>query len=215
MIDSLNLVGGASFDDNPLRGDESDHFYEVLNIPKFKTGDLSPHMKSQITACDDFDPKGCALYLAMVKEIKRGPGWARVDFIDESGSMGVFHTEHTTIEPGQMYLVLVADNRIARFMPIDEVAERADDALVRYLNAETINIDADKYVVISFNSMTAKSKKRYAHAVLSDRHKNLKKILVFNKQYPKALTTFKHGAVVKVSLARTDTDDLYLKDVLV
>ena len=214
MIDSLNMVGAAAFKDNPLRGDESDYFYEYLNIPKFKTGSISPHMRSQITSCEDFDTKGCAIYLALVKEIKRGKGWSRVDFIDETGTMGVFHNEHTTIEPGQMYLILVADNKILRFIPIDEISKRFDDPVVRYLNAETINIESDKHIVMAFYSMTARSGKKYAHCVLSDNQKNLKKILVFNKEYPKGLGYLKNGAVVKVSLDKTDTDDLYLKEII-
>ena len=34
--------------------------------------------------------------------------------VDETGSIGLFHTEQTQIETGQMYFILVGDNRIAR-----------------------------------------------------------------------------------------------------
>lgn len=213
MIDSMNAVGALAFMDNPLTGNEPDNFYEYLNVPKFKTGGLSPAVMQQISKLDDFEERGCFVFLAMVKSIKRGKGWARIELVDESGNIGLFHKEQTLIEPGQMYLILAADNRISRFIPIDDVANMTDDALVKFLNVETINIDDDKRVVISFNAMKAKSGKGYGHVVVSDKEKHLERIIVFNKLYPMALDRMKPGAVVKVKCGMTEDNSLFLQEV--
>jgi DNA polymerase-3 subunit alpha len=213
MLDSLNAVGAASFPDNPLTGDESDNFYEYLNIPKFKTGNLSEHVMNQITKLEDYEEQGCFVHLAMVKSIKRGKGWARVELVDDSGTIGLFHSEQTTIEPGQMYLILAADNRISRFIPIDEVSERKDDALVRFLEAQDIKIDHDRRVVLSFNTMKTKAGKNYAHAVVADKDKNMTRVIAFTKMFPLALSRLKHGAVVKLDLSTLDDGSLYVKDI--
>jgi DNA polymerase-3 subunit alpha len=213
MVASLNAVGAASFEDNPLRGDESDNFYEYLNIPKFKTGGLSEHVMKQITKLDDYEEVGCFVHLAMVKSIKRGKGWSRVELVDDSGTIGLFHSEQTPIEPGQMYLILAADNRISRFIPIDEVEARTEDALVRFLHSDEIRIGHDERVVIAFNNMKTKAGKNYAHAVVADKDKNMTRVIAFTKMYPKALGKLKHGAVVKLSLSTLDDGSLYVKDI--
>ena len=214
MVDSLNAIGAASFKDNPLRGNEADNLYEYLSIPKFKNGNLSPKIMNRISPLDDFEEQGCFIHLAMVTDIKRGKGWSRIELVDETGTIGLFHKEQTSIEPGQMYLILAADNRIARFIAIDDIHESGTDVLVKFLESDEINIADDQRIVLSFTSMTTKAGKKYAQAVIADKDKNMQMVLVFTKIYPKALDKFKRGAVVKLNLSRTDDDTLYVKDIL-
>lgn len=213
MLGSLNAVGAAAFDDNPLSGYEADNYYEYLNIPKFKTAALPPSIMSRIQPLTDFEEKGCSVHLAMVKQIKRGTGWSRVEFIDESGTMGVFHKQHTTIETGQMYLILVADNRIARFIPIDDVEARLDDAFVRFLAADELKLPDNKWAVIAFNPLKSKAGKPYAHVVLADSDREMVKVMVFAKQYPHALTYMQPGAAVKLELGRLKDDTLFVEGI--
>lgn len=214
MIDSLNAIGAASFKDNPLTGEEQNNLYEYLSVPKFKSGNLSPKIMARINPLDDFEEEGCFIHLGMVTDIKRGKGWSRVELVDETGTIGLFHKEQTSIEPGQMYLILAADNRISRFIAIDDVEANQDDAMVRFLEADEIKIPHDKRVVLSFNTMNSKAGKKYAHAVIADNEKNMERVIIFTKMYPKALDKFKRGAVVKLDLGRTDSDALYVKDIL-
>jgi hypothetical protein len=65
----------------------------------------------------------------MVKSIKRGNGWARVELVDETGSIGLFHNEQTPIETNQMYFILVGDNRIAKYIKVSDI----DPKLYRYI----------------------------------------------------------------------------------
>ena len=44
--------------------------------------------------------------MGMVKAIKRGTGWSRVELLDKTGSVGIFDEEQTTIETGKTYLIL-------------------------------------------------------------------------------------------------------------
>ena len=42
VLQAVNAIGGAAFDDNPRTGHERDNFFEFLNIPAFQTrGDSS------------------------------------------------------------------------------------------------------------------------------------------------------------------------------
>jgi DNA polymerase III subunit alpha len=214
MIDSLNAIGAAVFDDNPPTGDESSNLYEYLNIPKFSTGGLPPSIMSQITKLEDYEEQGCFIHIAMVKSIKRGTGWSRVELVDESGTIGLFHAEQTTIEPGQMYLILAAENRISRFIPIDELDERSDDALIRFLKADEIKVPDNKRVVLAFNALKTKAGKSYAHVVVANNKKEMERVIAFTKNYPKALSNCKTGAVVQLSLAPLDDGGHYIKDII-
>jgi DNA polymerase-3 subunit alpha len=214
VVDSLNAIGAAKFSDNPLKGDESSHYYEYLNIPKFSAAGLSAKVRANVVPLEDYEEQGCFIHLAMVKKIAKGKGWSRVELVDETGTVGLFHDEHTTIDPGQMYLILAAENRISRFIPIDDLENRSGDALIKFLETEEIKIPDDKRIVLAFNSLKTKSAgKSYGHVILADNKKNVVRALVFTKQYPKGLSKFKNGAVVKVALATMPDDTLYVKEI--
>ena len=110
-IAALNAIGGAAFTDNPRQGNEKDNYYEYLGIPTFNL-DLPPRIKAQARPISEFDELGSFVMFGMVKSIKRGNGWARIELVDETGSIGLFHNEQTQIETNQMYFILVGDNRI-------------------------------------------------------------------------------------------------------
>lgn len=213
MIESLNAVGAAAFPDNPLKGNERDNYYEYLGIPMFSVDEITPFMQTQIVPLEEYDDEGCYIHLAMVEKIKRGKGWSRIEFVDESGSAGVFHSEQTQIVPGQMYLVLVAENRVARFIPTNELEINKDDVMLKYLNANTINIQPEQRIVMAFNPMKSKKGSNYAHMIVADQDKNLRRIIVFSKIFPKALTKCQVGSVITPTLKPGDKNDLYLEGI--
>jgi DNA polymerase-3 subunit alpha len=120
-VSSLNAIGGAAFKDNPRQGNEKDNYYEYLGIPTFNLEGIPPRVKAQARPIEEFDDLGSFVMFGMVKGIKRGSGWARVELVDETGSIGLFHNEQTQIEVGQMYFILVGDNRIARYIKVSEI----------------------------------------------------------------------------------------------
>jgi DNA polymerase-3 subunit alpha len=212
-LQALNAVGAAAFPDNPRTGEEKENYYEYLNIPKFDISGIPPYIKSQINVLEDFENLGSFVFMAMVKSIKRGEGWSRVQLVDETGSAGVFHTEQTQIEPGNMYFFLVGDNRIHRYVPIDKVVnEDLSDTFVNYLYAPEFDV-GDKYYVVDFNTYITKSKKKMAHIILSDSGKKLIRCIVFPTMYSRALGLMRSGFVCNVELTEGDDGTIIVKDI--
>ena len=212
-IAALNKVGAAAFDDNVRTGDESNNYYEYLNIPKFDTKGLSPDIRAQVNPLADFEEQGCYVLMAMVKSIKRGKGWARVELVDDTGSIGIFHNENTQIETNNMYMFLVGDNRIHRYVNINDVVDKkADDYFIKYLYANKIPAGNDQYAVIDFTPYRTKQNKMMAHIILSDAEKKLKRVIVFPKNYTLALGKMKAGAICEPVIGKLDDGTLVVKE---
>jgi hypothetical protein len=143
-ISALNAIGGAAFEDNARSGNEKDSYYEYLGIPTFNLEGIPPRIKAQARPIEDFDDLGSFIMFGMVKSIKRGNGWARVELVDETGSIGLFHTEQTQIETGQMYFILVGDNRIARYVKVSDISFDSEDIFVNYLYKKEYDLEEDE-----------------------------------------------------------------------
>jgi DNA polymerase-3 subunit alpha len=211
-ISALNAIGGAAFDDNPRQGNEKDNYYEYLGIPTFNI-DLPPRIKAQAKTIDEFDPIGSFVMFGMVKNIKRGTGWARVELVDETGTIGLFHNEQTQIETGQMYFVLVGDNRIARYIKVSDINPDSSDLFVDYLYRKQYDLDEDEYLVVNFTPYKTKAGKTMAHIILSDKDKNLTRCIVFSTMYKIALAKMREGMKCKVVLSKLDDGTLMVKEI--
>ncbi len=213
-LDALNAIGGAAFDDNPRTGREKDSLYEYLNIPKFDISGITPHIKSQVNVLEDFAELGTFVFMAMVKSIKRGTGWSRVEIVDETASVGVFDSENTKIETGQMYFFLVGDNRIHRFVEIDKVVkEDRSDPFVNYLYSTKFDLKEDNYYVIDFTNYKTKAGKMMAHTIITDANKKLIRSIVFPHGYARALGKMKPGSKVELTFTNTDDGTIVVKDI--
>ena len=211
-ISTLNAIGGAAFDDNPRTGKEENSYYEFLNIPQFNLG-MNPKIKAQARPIVDFDDLGSFPMLGMVKSIKRGSGWARIELVDESGSVGLFHNEQTQIETGKMYFILVGDNRISRYVKIDDVKEDSSDIFIQYLYSNGYSIDEEQQFVISFSPYKTKTGKTMAHIVMSDKDKNLTRAIAFSSMYPIALAKMREGMICRPILKKLDDGTLMIKEI--
>jgi DNA polymerase-3 subunit alpha len=208
VLMALNSIGGAAFEDNPRRGDERDNFYEFLQIPAFKTDSVPPEMKVQFRPLDEFSESEAFVSMAMVRKIKTGTGWARLDLVDESGSAGVFTDEHTPIESGQMYIFLISHNRVARYLPVSEANERSD--FTDFLMASEFPDITDNLLrVVSFRSRETRAGNKMADVIFSDAEKNLTGAMVFPQMFFKAFTMLKEGRVVDVNIEQTKDGDGY------
>jgi len=212
-IESLNAIGAAAFSDNPRAGKENENLYEYLGIPKFDTGKLSPKIKSQVNPLSDFLETGCFVLLAMVKSIKKGTGWSRVELVDDTGSVGIFHSENTQIETGMMYFFLVGDNRIHKYVTIDDVVNKVDDPFVHWLYRDKLKIDEGKRLVLDFTHYKTKANKMMAHIILSDAEKNLERVIAFPKLYTKALGKMQPGKICDPAIAEMEDGTLFVKEV--
>lgn len=212
-LQALNCIGAAGFPDNPREGTEQENYYEYLNIPKFDISGIPPYIKTQINTLDDFEQLGTFVFMAMVKSIKRGQGWSRIELVDETASAGVFHNEQTQIEAGNMYFFLVGDNRIHRYVAIDKVVnEDITDTFVNYLYASEFEV-GEKYYVVDFTTYVTKAKKKMAHIILSDSGKKLIRCIVFPSMYSRALGLMRSGLVCNVELTQGDDGTIIVKDI--
>ena len=212
-IESLNTIGAAAFPDNKRRGNENENLYEYLGIPKFDTGKLSPAIKAQVNPLEEFLEEGCFVLLAMVKSIKKGPTWARVELVDDTGSIGIFHEVNTKIEPGMMYFFLVGDNRIHKYVTINDVVDKVDDPFVQWLYKDKLKVENGKRLVLDFTHYKTKANKMMAHIILSDADKNLERVIAFPKLYAKALGKMQAGMICDPAIAQMDDGTLYVKEV--
>jgi DNA polymerase-3 subunit alpha len=212
-IAALNAIGGAAFEDNPRSGNEKENYYEYLGIPSFNLESIPPRIKSQARPIDDFDELGSFVMFGMVKNIKRGNGWARIELVDESGTVGLFHHEQTQIETNQMYFILVGDNRIARYVNVKDIKPDTKDIFVDYLYRKQYDLAENEYLVINFTPYKTKAGKTMAHIVMTDRDKSLTRAIVFPSMYKIALAKMREGMKCQIILSKLDDGTLMIKEI--
>ena len=212
-VDALNMIGGAAFDDNKRSGDEKDNYYEYLGIPTFNLAGIPPRIKAQARPIEDFDDLGSFVMFGMVKSIKRGTGWARVELVDETGTIGLFHHEDTQIEPNQMYFILVGDNRIARYINVKDIDPKAADLFVDYLYRKEYDLGEDELMVVNFTPYKTKAGKMMSHIVFSNRDKELTRAIAFPTMYKMSLAKLREGMKCNVTLSKLDDGTLMIKEI--
>jgi DNA polymerase-3 subunit alpha len=213
-ISALNAIGAAAFKDNARTGLEQDNFYEYLGIPQFNLLDLPPWIKAQARPIEEFEDLGSFVMFGMVKGIKRGTGWARVELVDETGSVGLFHNEQTQIEIGQMYFILVGDNRIARYVKVSDIKPDSDDVFVDYLyRASYDSIPDEQYMVLNFTPYKTKAGKMMAHVVLTNKDRELTRAIAFPTMYKLALAKMREGMVCDITLSKLEDGTLLVKEI--
>ena len=212
-VSALNAIGGLAFEDNPRTGNEKDNYYEYLGIPSFNLSGLPPRIKSQARPIEDFDDLGSFVMFGMVKGIKRGTGWARVELVDETGTVGLFHHEDTQIEPNQMYFILVGDNRIARYIKVNEMDPNGPDLFVDYLYRKEYDLEEDELMVVNFTPYKTKAGKMMSHIVFSNKEKELTRAIAFPALYKMSLAKLREGMKCKVVLSKLDDGTLSIKEI--
>lgn len=212
-IDALNAIGAAAFEDNQRKGTESENYYEYLTIPKFDVQGLAPFVRSQVTPLEEFLEQGTFIIMAMVKSIKKGSGWSRVELVDDTGTIGIFHTENTQIETGNMYFFLVGDNRIHRYVTIDDVVQKKEDSFINYLYEKEIDVKDSEHLVVDFTNYKTKQNKMMAHIIISDSKKDLTRVIAFPAIYSKALGKMRPGHKCEIKIGSLDDGTKTVKEI--
>jgi DNA polymerase III alpha subunit len=150
--------------------------------------------------------------MGMVKNIKRGKGWSRVEILDKTGLVGIFDNEQSEIETGRTYIVLASDNRVLSSVPADEIS-KSDSPLVKFLNYKQLPYKDEELFVVSFKPRTTKAGKKMAYLVLADSARDLHSVTVFPTAFPKAYMKIKEGAAYKFSLGKTKEGTTIMEDV--
>jgi DNA polymerase-3 subunit alpha len=199
-LSSLNAFGGASFDDNPVPEDFKKNLYEYLGIPAFDTNMITPRMKEQLRALDEYADDETFICMGMVKNIKRGEGWARVDMVDSSGTAGAFADQDTEITKGKMYLFLVGNNRIMKYIDLDNVQE-SDEVIMDYLRRPMLEeVLIGQHKILFAKKSRTKNGKNIAHVVVTNSEKELQTLMVFEKDLPLVRASCKIGSVRKLNI---------------
>jgi DNA polymerase-3 subunit alpha len=96
-LQAMRCVGALTFPDNPANPQEvKENLYEYLNLPEFNTS-IPQHYYAYINDIEEYEETGSFVLLGMVKSIKRGTGWSRVEVLDKTGSVGIFDEESPSI----------------------------------------------------------------------------------------------------------------------
>jgi DNA polymerase-3 subunit alpha len=211
-LQALRVIGAATFNDNPRNDDEiKENLYEYLNLPEFNIT-IPSHYYAFISDVEQFEEKGSYILLGMVKAIKRGTGWSRVEVLDKTGSIGIFDEEQTTIETGKTYLLLATDNRIVSAIPADEI-RTSSDALVKFLSYKQLPYKDEEMYVVSFKPRTTKAGKKMATLTLADTSRDLHPITVFPTAFSKAYMHIEEGKSYKFSFGKTKDGTITLEDI--
>lgn len=201
-MESMDRVGALAFPDNPVNHDKvRQSLYEYLNLPEF-THDIPAWYNAFLTQAEDYEEKGAFLMLGMVRNIKRGKGWSRVELLDKTGTVGIFDNEHTLIETGKTYLLLVGDNRIVKAIPGDEI-RGSEEAIVKFLNYKILPYGQGEYFVLAFKGRTTKAGKKMATVMLANHDRELASVVVFPSMYGDAFIHLNEGQAHKINLGAT------------
>ena len=209
---ALRAVGGATFTDNPRNDEEiRQNLYEYLNLPEFQTT-VPQHYYAFMDEVCDFEEKGAFILMGMIKTIKRGKGWSRVEILDKTGSVGIFDDEQTSIESGKTYILLCSDNRIVTAIPADETRS-SESGLVKILNYRQLPYKDEELFVVSFKPRITKAGKKMASLVLADTDRNLHSVTVFPTSFAKAYMKIEEGHSYKFSFGKTKDGTVIMEDV--
>jgi len=213
-LNALRVIGAATFADQPRNDAEiKENLYEFLNLPEFNIS-IPSHYYAFIQDVDSFEEKGSFILMGMVKAIKRGTGWSRVELLDKTGSVGIFDEEQTTIETGKTYLILATDNRIVSAIPVDEI-KGSPNALVKFLSYKQLPYSEEELFVVSFKPRMTKAGKKMASLTLADTSRELHSVTVFPTAFPRAYMHIEEGKAYKFSFGKTKDGTVTLEDVYV
>jgi DNA polymerase III subunit alpha len=211
-LQAMRVIGAATFQDNPRNDEEiKENLYEYLNLPEFNIT-IPSHYYAFINEIEDFEEKGSYILMGMVKTIKRGTGWSRVEILDKTGSIGIFDEEQTTIETGKTYLILASDNRIVSAVPVDEI-KGSSDALVKFLSYKQLPYTEDEMFVVSFKPRITKAGKKMASLTLADTSRDLHSITVFPTAFATAYMKLEEGKAYRFKFGKTKDGTVTLEDI--
>ena len=112
-----------------------------------------------------------------------------------------------------MYFILVGDNRIARYVKVNEIDPSGSDLFVDYLYRKEYDLEEDEYIVVNFTPYKTKAGKMMSHIVLSNKEKELTRVIVFPTLYKISLAKMREGMKCKLVLSKLDDGTLNVKEI--
>lgn len=212
-LHSLNAIGAAAFEDNPISEDYRNNLYEYLGIPAFESSVITHRMKENIRTLDEYVEDETFILMAMVKKVTKKDHWARADLVDSSGSAGVFFDPALAIEKGKMYLFLVANNSVIKHVDLQNL-EKKDDAILEYLRIPCYqDIEPGQHKVIAAKVRKTKQGKNMATVVFCNENKDLIALPVWPAKFDEARFACRIGAVRAIDIGVMKDGTKYLKGI--
>jgi hypothetical protein len=112
-----------------------------------------------------------------------------------------------------MYFILVGDNRIAKYVKVQDITPDSTNTFVDFLYRKEYDLDEKEYMVVDFTPYKTKAGKTMAHIVLSDKDKNLTRAIVFSSLYKIALAKMREGMKCQVIISKLDDGTLNIKEI--
>ena len=211
---AMNAVGALTFPDNP-RDEEKvrANLYEYLSLPSVGV-EVPQHIKANINTLDEFDEKEVFIFLAVVRNIKRGKGWSRVEMMDETGVQSAFADQNIEIETGKTHVILVSNNRVMDWVPLEEI-KTTDKSFVKLLNYKQLPFDQGEYYVVKFQPRVTKAGNRMASLIVANANREMRPVVVFSREFASAYARIDEGKAFKMEFGKTKDGDMTLKEVLV
>lgn len=201
-LEMMRKVGAVAFSDNTVtREFVRSNLYEVLNVPEFSV-DLPAHYYPRLTDLADYEEGDVAIVFVMVRSIKKGKGWSRVEFVDRTGQASAFDSQNPDVEPGRVYLMVLSDNRIFQAVSADQIRD-SKLGVVKYLNMKEIPLDTDEYYVVGLRPRKTKAGNKMMDMLLLNYRGELGKVVCFSKEFPSAYARLKEGQAFKMLLGAT------------
>ena len=213
-IEALNNLGALTFIDNP-RNEElvKSSLYEYLNLPEFKAS-VPQHYYAYLNSVEDYEEEGVFVLMGVVKKIKRGNGWSRVELLDQTGMIGMFDDEETKLETGKQYIVAVANNRIMEAIPIEEIKNISASGLLKFFNYKSLPYGPEEHYVVSFKTRITKAGKKMAYMIVADSNRDMKPIMIFPTMFSEGYMKCEPGKAKKLRFEKTKDGAEVLKEVL-
>lgn len=212
-LGSMNKIGAVSFKDNPTDPESvKQYLYEFLNLPEF-VFDIPARYNRYITNAMDYDPKAAMIMLGMVRSIKRGKGWSRVEILDKTGAVGIFDKQDTEVEAGKAYMLLVANNRVVGHLSSDSFTDLSHP-VIKFLNYKRLPYSDDSYFVLAFNSRRTKTGKNMATLMLANSDRELASVVVWPSSYGDAFINLEEGKAYPMELGESRSGDVTYKKVI-
>lgn len=206
VLNALNAVGAAAFDDNPRTGNESDNYFDYLSLPSFDTKDVPPRVLGQFRELREYSDDSVFVCMGLVGSDKKKAGqpWRLIDIVDETAVASAFTLSGADIEIGRVYIFLIANNTVVKWMTLEDFANDNGGEFQEFLEMNSLPIEEGQARVVVFNMRTTKAGKKMADVVFSDEDKNLISAMVWPSDLGKAHTLCKEGAVVEVTFTELD-----------
>lgn len=214
VLQALNTFGGAAFEDNPRPEDYKDNLYEYLGIPAFDSKLVTQRMKQEMRSLEEYTDDETFFAMGMVKNVKRGTGWARVDMMDSTASAGAFTDQDTEIAKGQMYIFLISNNRITKAISLAGERDESEEVILDYLRRPTLDdIPNGMHKVLAARKWVSKAGNNTANLVVCDREKNLFSLMCYAKNFDKVRLFARLGSVRKFMVSRKKDGAVVIEDI--